>query len=50
VIYSSAAYKSYAAPESVETYYISESAEFKVVLVKNHNDVPVGMHFVQVKG
>ena len=48
VVYTSDNYVPYSAPLSTDKYYISESAEFRTVLVRNTNDVVVGIHIVQV--
>ena len=48
-IYSASNYLTYSAPESIDDNYISESAEFRSYLVRNGNDVVIGMHFIQIK-
>lgn len=48
IIKTSSTYKPYSAPNSTASHYISESAEFRTSLVRNYNDVVVGVHIVQV--
>ena len=44
----SANYRTYSAPLSTEANFINESAEFSSYLVRNVNDVVVGIYFVQL--
>lgn len=47
-VYTDDSYNNYTAPSSDSADYISESAEFASKLVKNSNDVIVGIYFEQI--